>query len=190
MHTIRQTSAQIRRVFALFAIGRWFLTGFEANGNEYGTLQVQNFVEVAFIVARVGKMKRFGKSARERDLMEFHRTRAGNRLIARYFVRIVLRHKHNQIPRAALRDGDERTERHEHAAVAVETQHAALRLRERDAERERLRVAHRAVGKREIEFVFREPPPRAYERHGADDDLVRAAAGERFEELGLGEHGR
>ena len=149
---------------------------------------MQNFVEIAFVFARVGKMKCFGKTARARDVMKFHRARAGCGLIARHLVRIVLRDKHKQIARATLRNCHKRAERHEHAAVAVQTNDAALRLRERNTERERLRVTHRAVGKRVIEFVFREASPRAHERHGADDDLVGAAARERFEKLRLSEH--
>ena len=77
MRCVCETPAQVRRVFALFAIGRRLLTGFETNGNEDGTLQMQKLVEIAFVLARVGKMKRFGNTARERDLMKFHRARAG-----------------------------------------------------------------------------------------------------------------
>lgn len=134
-------------------------------------------------------MKGVWKPTGERDLVKVYRARAGNVLIARHLIGIVLRYKHKEIAGAALGDGDERAERHEHAPVAVQTNDAALWLRQRKAERERLGMPHGAVGKRKIEFVLGQASPRAHKRHRADDDLIGAPRGEGSEKFGLGEHG-
>lgn len=189
MRAIRQTAAQIWRVFGLFAIGGRLGAGFEADDDADGTLEMEDRVQVGFVRAGIVKMKRMGKTARERDFVKINRARAGDGLVAGHFVGVVLGDQEEEIASAALGDGDEGAEGHEHTAVAVQTDDAALRLCQRDAERERLRVPHRTVGKGEIEFVFGQATPRADEGHGADDDLVGAARGERLEKFLLGQHG-
>lgn len=90
MRAIRQTPAQVGCVFALLSIGWRFGAGFKTNRNKNGSLQVEDFIEMRFILARVVEMKRVGKTTRERDFVKIHRARAGNVLVACDFVRIVL----------------------------------------------------------------------------------------------------
>ena len=102
----------------------------------------------------------------------------------------VVDHDQHQVRDPGSHNRSECAQGHQHATVAVEANHASIRLGEGNAQREVRGMAHRAVRRGEIQVLVRNESPGAYGAHRSDNHLVGAPGRKWLEKLQGGQHVR